>query len=68
MDMDVDFVRYSLSSEKIDEFVKDYNPMTRIAYDGLYETNYKYEDGYGYFEQGSADSYSSLDEITKDLK
>ena len=42
--------------------------MTRIAYDGLYETNYKYEDGYGYFEQGSADSYSSLDEITKDLK
>ncbi len=54
--------------EKIDEFVKDYNPMTRIAYDGLYETNYKYEDGYGYFEQGSADSYSSLDEITKDLK
>lgn len=54
--------------EKIDEFVKDYNPMTRIAYDGLYETNYKYEDGYGYFEQGDADSYSSIDEIKKGLK
>ncbi|MCR5507890.1 MAG: hypothetical protein K6F34_04295, partial [Lachnospiraceae bacterium] len=54
--------------EQINGFVEGYGPMTRIDYEGLYEINYKYEDGYGYFEQDSADNYSSLDEITKDLK
>ena len=54
--------------EQINGFVKAYNPLTRIDYDGLYEINYKYEDGYGYFEQGSAEKYSSLDEITKKLQ
>lgn len=54
--------------EQINGFVKAYNPLTRIDYDGLYEINYKHEDGYGYFELGSADKYSSLDEITKELQ
>ena len=52
----------------IDEFVKDYNPMTRIAYDGLYEVNYKYDGGYGGFEQGGSQKYSPVEEITMELK
>ncbi|MCR5000836.1 MAG: hypothetical protein K6A71_03470 [Lachnospiraceae bacterium] len=54
--------------EQINGFLEGYNPLIRIDYEGLYEVNYKYEDGYGYFEQGDADPYSSFDEITKDLK
>ena len=54
--------------EQINGFIKAYNPLTRIDYDGLYEINYKYEDGYGYFEQSSAEKYSSFDEITKKLQ
>ena len=44
--------------EEIDKFVGDYNPFTRIAYDGLYEVNYKLEDGTGSFEQGDSKEYS----------
>ncbi len=74
--MDED-AQYSVNGENVKEeeyygqingFVEAYNPMTRIAYDGLYEINYKYEDGYGYFEQGSADKYSPADEIKKELQ
>ena len=51
----------------IDEFIKDCNPMTRIAYDGLYEINYKYDGGYGGFEQGGSEKYSTFDEIREEL-
>lgn len=54
--------------EQINAFVEAYNPMTRIAYDGLYEINYTYADGYGSFEQGSSGKYSTLDEISKELE
>lgn len=54
--------------EQINGFVEAYNPLTRIAYDGLYEMTYTYADGYGSFEQGSAGKYSTLDEITKELQ
>lgn len=43
--------------KQINEFLGSYNPMTRIAYDGLYEVTYKYDNGYGGFEQGSAEKY-----------
>ena len=39
--------------------------MIRIAYDGLYEIDYKYENGYGGFEQGSADKYTPAGEVIK---
>lgn len=54
--------------EQINGFVEPYDPLTRISYDGLYEISYKYEDGYGYFDQGSFDKYSSSEEISKELK
>ena len=38
--------------------------MVRIAYDGLYEVEYKYDNGYGGFEQGSSESYTPASEIT----
>lgn len=53
--------------EKINGFLESYNPLTRIAYDGLYEISYKLEDGYGQFEQGGSKKYSSAEEISKEL-
>jgi len=44
--------------EEINKFAGDYAPFTRIAYDGLYEVNYKLEDGTGSFEQGESKEYS----------
>ena len=44
--------------EQIKAFMEPYNPLVRIAYDGLYEVEYKYENGYGGFEQGISESYS----------
>ncbi len=44
--------------EQINTFMEPYNPLVRIAYDGLYEVEYKYENGYGGFEQGKSESYS----------
>ena len=51
--------------EKLNSFMEEYNPLTRIACDGLYEVNYTYEDGYGYFEQGNAQEYDMSEEISK---
>lgn len=51
--------------EQISTFVEPYSPMIRIAYDGLYEMDYKYENGYGGFEQGSADKYTPAGDIIK---
>ncbi|MCR4786784.1 MAG: PliI family lysozyme inhibitor of I-type lysozyme [Lachnospiraceae bacterium] len=53
--------------EQINGFVKSYDPLTRIAYDGLYEVSYKYENGYGGFEQGGSKKYSTAEEISKEL-
>ncbi len=44
--------------EQINRFMEPYNPLVRIAYDGLYEVNYTCNDGYGGFEQGSSEAYS----------
>lgn len=72
-----DDAQYSVNGETVKEdeyygqingFLETCNPMIRIAYDGLYEINYKFEDGYGYFDQGSADKYSPSDEIKKELQ
>ncbi len=54
--------------KQINGFIESYNPLIRIAYDGLYEVSYRYEDGYGGFEQGNSGKYSSSDEITEKLK
>ena len=51
-------VKESEYYEQINAFMEPYNPLVRIAYDGLYEVEYKYENGYGGFEQGSSESYS----------
>ncbi len=53
--------------EKVNEFAETYDPFTRIAYDGLYDVSYFFEDGYGGFEQGSSKQYSSAEEIMKEL-
>ncbi len=50
--------------EQINTFMEPYNPLIRIAYDGLYEVEYKYDNGYGGFEQGSSESYTPASEIT----
>lgn len=64
-----DDAEYSVNGSKVDEaayyeqinsFVEPYNPLTNIAYDGLYETTYKLEDGFGYFEQGKAEKYDTF--------
>ncbi len=44
--------------KQINDFMRPYNPLVRIAYDGLYEVEYKYENGYGGFEQGTCEKYS----------
>jgi len=44
--------------QQINDFMEPYNPLVRIAYDGLYDVNYTYESGYGQFEQGSSEQYS----------
>ncbi len=44
--------------KQIDDFMRPYNPLVRIAYDGLYDVTYTYNDGYGGFEQGSMENYS----------
>lgn len=54
--------------KQINGFMENYNPMTRVAYDGLYEVSYRYENGYGGFEQGASEKYSSADDISKELK
>lgn len=57
-----DDAKYSVNGSDVDEeeyygqinsFMEEYNPLTRIEYDGLYEINYIYEDGFGYFEEGT---------------
>ncbi|MCR4787679.1 MAG: hypothetical protein K5888_03745 [Lachnospiraceae bacterium] len=63
--MDED-AKYSVNGKDVDEeeyykhindFIEPYGPMTRVAYDGLYEVSYKYENGYGSFEQGASQPY-----------
>ncbi|MCR4851694.1 MAG: hypothetical protein K5870_10590 [Lachnospiraceae bacterium] len=44
--------------KQINAFMEPYNPLVRIAYDGLYEVTYTYKDGFGGFEQGSSEKYS----------
>ena len=44
--------------KQLSEFMEPYNPLVRIAPDGLYEVNYTLNDGYGAFEQGSPEKYS----------
>ncbi len=44
--------------KQINDFMEPYNPLVRIAYDGLYEVTYTYKDGCGGFEQGSSDKYT----------
>lgn len=61
-------VKESEYYEQISGFVESYNPLTRIAYDGLYEISYKYDSGYGGFEQGGSAKYSTADEIVKELE
>ncbi|MCR5302346.1 MAG: hypothetical protein K6E49_07875 [Lachnospiraceae bacterium] len=53
-------VKESEYYEQINAFMEPYNPLLRIAYDGLYEVEYKYEDGYGGFEQGASERYTIL--------
>ena len=50
-------VKESEYYEQINAFMEPYNPLVRIAYDGLYEVEYKYENGFGGFEQGISESY-----------
>jgi hypothetical protein len=70
--MDED-AKYSINGEsakkddyykQINDFMEPYNPLVRIAYDGLYDVTYTYSDGYGGFEQGSSESYTPASEIT----
>ena len=65
--------KYSINGEsvkeddyykQINDFMEPYNPLVRIAYDGLYDVTYTYSDGYGGFEQGSSESYTPASEIT----
>ena len=69
-----DDAKYSVNGSNVDEeeyygqinsFMEEYNPLTRIEYDGLYEINYTYEDGFGYFEEGGSEKYDSYDDITE---
>lgn len=69
-----DDAKYSVNGSDVDEeeyykqingFIEKYNPLTRIAFDGLYEINYTYEDGFGYFEEGRSEKYDSYDDITE---
>ncbi len=69
-----DNAEYSVNGSDVDEeeyykqinvFIEKYNPLTRIAFDGLYEINYTYEDGFGYFEEGRSEKYDSYDDITE---
>ena len=59
--------KYSINKEsvkeddfykQINDFMEPYNPLVRIASDGLYDVTYTYSDGYGGFEQGSSEKYS----------
>ena len=54
--------------EQINGFIKTYDPLTRIAYDGLYEISYEYENGYGCFEESGSKKYGSYDEVVKELE
>ncbi len=65
--------KYSINGEsvkeddyykQINDFMEPYNPLVRIAYDGLYDVTYTYSDGYGGFEQGSLENYTPASEIT----
>ena len=51
--------------EQISTFIEPYSPLVRIAYDGMYEVDYNYSDGYGGFEQGSSDPYTPGADIVK---
>ncbi len=62
-----DDAKYSINGEsvkkddyykQINDFMRPYNPLVRIAYDGLYDVTYTYSDGNGGVEQGSMDPYS----------
>lgn len=59
--------KYSINGEsvkeddyykQINDFMEPYNPLVRIAYDGLYDVTYTYSNGYGGFEQESMEPYS----------
>ena len=61
--MDED-AKYSINGEsvkkedyykQINDFMEPYNPLVRIAYDGLYEVTYS--DSFGGFEQGPCENY-----------
>ena len=64
--MDED-AKYSINGEsaekddyykQINDFMRPYNPLVRIAFDGLYDVTYEIKDGSGGFEQGSMENYS----------
>jgi len=40
-----------------------YNPLVRIAADGLYDVTYTYSDGYGGFEQGNSEKYRKVQPV-----
>ncbi len=44
--------------KQINDFMRPYNPLVRIAFDGLYDVTYEIKDGSGGFEQGSMENYS----------
>ncbi len=59
--------KYSINGESVKEddyykqinsFMEPYNPLVRVAYDGLYDVTYTYSDGYGGFEQGASEKYT----------
>ena len=73
--MDED-AKYSINKEsvkeddyykQINDFMEPYNPLVRIASDGLYDVTYTYSDGFGGFEQGSCESYTPDSEITGNM-
>ncbi len=74
---DEEIYRYSVNGEEADlrsyteavaQFVKDYDPLVSIEYDGMKKITYKQEDDTGWFEQTETIAYSTKAEVTKQLK
>jgi len=73
---DEEIFSYSVNGEEVDEksyteaiagFIKDYDPLIRIDYDGLNKITFKQEQDTGWFEQTETGKYSTEEEITKQL-
>ena len=74
---DEEIYRYSVNGEEVDlrsyteavaQFVKDYDPLVSIEYDGMKKITYKQEEDTGWFEQTETIAYSTKEEVTKQLK